>query len=192
MASPHGPTLTSSCRCVNYSDPFGLCPIPGTCTQSERGPKACPAAPILSGDATPVKLTDDQGNAVTNAGGSPIRRPAGFDPHFFTGQGASAGKMGFLSLRKFGQGATWDAQRIGGTFHSGFVDDANVNIGLYSAAAGLSENRVLSTANDYAAMRSGFGNAARDLQYTHLRAANVSDIRLGFRLQQTNAICTPH
>jgi hypothetical protein len=24
MASPHGPTLTSSCRCVSYSDPFGL------------------------------------------------------------------------------------------------------------------------------------------------------------------------
>ncbi len=26
MASHHGPTLTSSCRCVNYDDPFGLCP----------------------------------------------------------------------------------------------------------------------------------------------------------------------
>lgn len=26
MASPHGPTLTLSCRCVNHSDPFGLCP----------------------------------------------------------------------------------------------------------------------------------------------------------------------
>jgi hypothetical protein len=26
MASLHGPTLTSRCRCVNYDDPFGLCP----------------------------------------------------------------------------------------------------------------------------------------------------------------------
>lgn len=79
-----------------------------------------------------------------------------------------------------------------GTYHADFVDFANVNIGLYSAAAGLSENSVLSIANGFASAFSNFGNQARDSTYTSLRQANVYDIKLGYKLQQSGAICTPH
>jgi hypothetical protein len=78
-----------------------------------------------------------------------------------------------------------------GTFHASFVDFANVNIGLFSSSAGFSEEFVLSVANGFAAIFSEFGSQARDPTYTHLRPANVYDIRLGFKLQKTGAICTP-
>jgi hypothetical protein len=38
-AARHTTTLTSACRCVNYSDPFGLdpCKVRGNCTQTQEG-----------------------------------------------------------------------------------------------------------------------------------------------------------
>jgi hypothetical protein len=151
----------------------------------------------LQNNDTAVPFTDDAGNPILNINGDPMQRPAGWDPHFFTAQGAGNGTT--ASLSNFRIGGAWDAQRMGGgyqggngTFHSNFVDFANVNIGLFASAAGLSQNFTLSVANGFAAIFSNFGNQPRDSSYTNLRAANVYDIRTGYQLQQSGAICTGH
>jgi hypothetical protein len=51
---------------------------------------------------------------------------------------------------------------------------------------------VFSIANGYAAFKSNFGNQPMDPMYTHLRAANVYDMKLGYQLQKSKAICTRH
>jgi hypothetical protein len=47
------------------------------------------------------------------------------------------------ALSNFQRGALWDAQRIGGSFHSEFVDYSTVAIGLYCAANGIPKNHCL-------------------------------------------------
>jgi hypothetical protein len=76
-----------------------------------------------------------------------MSRPAGFDPHFFTQQGSADGAFsGLANQPNFRIGGTWDAQRLGGAVSSpisGFIDAANVNIGLYGGANRLSQGFVL-------------------------------------------------
>jgi RHS repeat-associated protein len=153
----------------------------------------CPSASGPTNDGTSVPFTDDSGNPILDNAGNPMQRPGGFDPHYFTSQGAADGQaQGALNLPNFRIGGPYDAQRIGGANQSNFVDFANVAIGLYASGAGLSQPGVLSVANGYAAVKSNFVNQPMDPIYTHLRAANVFDIKLGFSLQQSGAICTRH
>ena len=162
---------------------------------SGPGPK-CPESTGLRNNETPVPFKDDFGNPIVDIKGEQMLRPAGWDPHAFTEQGAKYGTV--AALANFRTSGAWDAQRMGGgyqggkgKFHSEFVDFANVNIGLYASAAGISEGFTLSVANHFAFFFSNMGNATRDKGYSSLRAANVFDIRAGYKLQRSGAICTP-
>jgi RHS repeat-associated protein len=157
----------------------------------------CPSASGISNDPNQgsAPFTDDQGNPINDINGNPMQRPAGWDPHYFTQHGALEGLAGGGNLGNFSIGGIWDAQRLGGAVSkpiTGFIDFANVNIGLFSSAAGLPQRFVLNVANDFAAVFSNFGNQPRDPTYSSLRAANVYDIRLGYTLQGNGAICTRH
>jgi hypothetical protein len=146
----------------------------------------------LSNDRTPVALTDDSGNPVRDVNGAPMLRPLGYDPHYFTEKGNEDGiLLGMANLPRFAQGAPWDSQRNAGAFTAAFTDDANVNIGLYASAAGIPQSVLLNRADKYAKDHSNFGDAPRDSAYPHMRKENVFDIRAGYSLQSSNAICTP-
>jgi hypothetical protein len=78
----------------------------------------CPgASPPSKSDMTRVPFTDDNGNPILGPDGSPMMRPEGFDPHFFTAAGAAdAARYGqgtyyVNSLSNFKIGGAWDAQR---------------------------------------------------------------------------------
>ena len=94
---------------------------------------------------TPVPFVDDTGQVVLNQKGMPMMRPAGMDPHFFVEQGladketeaamlSSGSEAGapaafaymIQRLLNFNRGYGWDAQRLGGSFHTEFVDYATV------------------------------------------------------------------
>ena len=152
-------------------------------------------AELSNADRRSVPFTNDQGNPINDINGNPMQRPAGWDPHYFTQHGAAEGSAGAGSLGNFRIGGIWDAQRLGGAISrpiTGFIDFANVNIGLFSSAAQLPQGVVLSVANGFAPLFSNFGDQPRDPTYSILRAANVYDIRVGYRLQGSGAICTRH
>jgi RHS repeat-associated protein len=94
-----------------------------------RGQKAqsppCSTSSAPTSNAAAVPFTDDQGNPVADINGNPMQRPAGWDPHFFTAQGAADGSLGALQLPNFRIGGSWDAQRVGGSFYANFVDFAS-------------------------------------------------------------------
>ena len=134
-------------------------------------------------------------------------RPAGLDPNSFVRRGLEDKKMeealilsgkqngGFAalgyegsSLSNFRRGGPWDAQRIGGFYHDEFVDYATVAIGLYAAANGISESRILSY-QDLVARTSRYrSNTEMDKQYTHLPIRNVQNTHLGYTLYQSGQI----
>ena len=72
------------------------------------------------------------------------------------GPAALGYKLGALS--HFNRGGAWDAQRVGGSFHTEFVDYATVAIGQM------------------------------DKTYTHLPKVNVENTDLGIQLYQTGRI----
>jgi hypothetical protein len=62
-------------------------------------------------------------------------------------------------------------------------------IGVYGAAAGLKQNDVLSTIDDYASVKSKFdAEEPRDEVYTHSAKQDVEDTKLGYRLYQSRRI----
>ena len=141
-------------------------------------------------------------------------RPAGLDPHCFVKQGIadrsyydapinhsipnpySVDGTGpailsreFTQLSKFNHGGEWDAQRIGSTFHSEYVDYATVAIGLYAASSGISRDKILSIQDTFAARESHYrSDVEMDKTYTHLPRRNVSNTDLGFELCQSGRI----
>ena len=151
---------------------------------------SCPLASPLSLDDAPVLFWDDDGDPVLDNNNSPMLRPEGWDPHFFTQQGAMLGTFAIGALPNFRIGGKWDAQRMGGTYHQEFVDAANVNIGLFASAAGIDEQALLTVANAYASKKSRFGQQPMDPTYTSLRQRNVYDMEKGYDLQRSGAICT--
>jgi hypothetical protein len=62
-------------------------------------------------------------------------------------------------------------------------------IGVYAAAAGLKQNAVLSTIDDYASLKSTF-NADEPLDevYTHSAKQDVEDTKSGYRLYESGRI----
>ena len=96
--------------------------------------KPASAAPIAPGkspftadgsmpDLTPVPLLDDQGRPVQGMDDKgnmvDLQRPAGVDPHFFVNRGHQFNAVTghglaiiLFDLRKFGQGRSWDIQRL--------------------------------------------------------------------------------
>jgi hypothetical protein len=62
-------------------------------------------------------------------------------------------------------------------------------IGVYAAAAGLNQNDVLSTIDDYASLKSKFDDDdPRDEVFTHSAKQDVEDTKLGYRLYESGRI----
>jgi len=85
----------------------------------------------------------------------------------------------------------WDAQRANGKFYPEFRDFANVAIGLYAGAAGLTANQVNMVADVYAASAGSRYQDALDPVFTNLAERNVVSVELGVTLQRNADICTP-
>lgn len=89
-------------------------------------------------------------------------------------------------LANFRQGGAWDAQHIGGKQHREYRDYSTIAIGLYAAAAGISESEILRVQDIYAWMHSRFpSNTGFDETYTHLPKRNVEDTLAGYLLYQS-------
>lgn len=143
---------------------------------------------------TPVPFSDNQGNAVPNFKGNPMKRPSDVDPELFVRLGrevAADPARAYARLFWFQHGGRYDLQRVGSDQNTteAFEDFANVAIGLYGAAANLPEHTVLSIADGFAAIRSKFGrDAIRDSIYSHLRVENVYDVKKGYELFRSGQI----
>lgn len=170
---------------------------PGRFVGSERQPR---------NPTAPVPLLDGKGKPVLDGNGKPILRPAGLDPRLFVQQGLKDRKvveqllqngsdgsglaaLGYElgALRKFRQGGAWDAQRIGGIYHREFIDYATIAIGLYAAAAGIPEEKILEVEDIYAEIKSRFNKRDTfDSVYRVLPERNVQNTRLGYRLYENS------
>jgi hypothetical protein len=179
-------------------------------TVKPRAKKQIPAvaAPGLDRhNITPVPFVDDKGRAILNKAGQPMMRPAGIDPHFFVAEGLKIREMKMAPFPKdlvkvpeaevieayqlslFRASGLWDAQRVSGRYDQRFRDYASVAIGLYAAAAGMSEKETLDISNIVAAMQSHFAKKdTRDTTYTHLPVENVDNTKTGYRLYQSGLI----
>jgi hypothetical protein len=157
---------------------------------------------------TPIPFFDDQGKPVPGSDGKQMMRPAGLDPHFFVRQGLedkeimrqlttndpqfgalAAGSYLAAELSKFRWYHQWDAQRIGGIYHDEFRDFATVAIGLYAAAAGVSESDTKAVENIAAMVRSRFKKGESfDPHYVFLPDKNVKNTETGYKLFREGAI----
>ena len=154
-------------------------------------PRRAPA-PEAKARALPrsMPLLDRSGAPVVGGRGKPVMFPDDLPPELFVAQGRRLRHyppealltLQALDLAKFGQGAPWDAQRRDGLFVDEWIDYATIAIGLYAAAAGMSEDWILRIQDKYASYRSNFGRAARDPVHRHLRQENVINTRLGYDL----------
>lgn len=153
-------------------------------------------APPLSerGLATLRRLTrplvDHAGQPIIGGNDDPVQFPSTLPPAFFVAQGhrlrhlpvEEIGQQLAVDLLKFVRGFPWDTQRLDGEYFREWVDYATIAIGVYAAAAGLSEHQILIVQNIYASILSDFGNAPRDQEYPNLPRRNVRNTRIGFRL----------
>jgi hypothetical protein len=152
----------------------------------------------------PVPVVDDSGVPIQGARG-PMLRPASLPPQLFvnagihdkkiieslinSGEDVAAAAYQLGRLLQFRQGGPWDAQRLGNTFHDQFVDYSTVAIGLYAAAAGIPENKILSIENAYAGSKSEFGSdAVHDKKYPNLAERNVKNTYIGYAAYQANRV----
>jgi hypothetical protein len=154
----------------------------------------------------PVPFVDDKGQGMPNFWGKPMLRPAGLDPRFFIEQGlrdkqveeallsswAEGGDVAALAyktaaLAHFRPGGPWDAQRLGGSYHTDFVDYSTVAIGLYAAANGMPREEILEV-EDLVARRSDFKGQPLDKVYTHLAVRNIQNTDLGYQLFQSGRV----
>ena len=180
-------------------------PVPLRAPEPQENP--CPSAsPPSKNDMSPVPFTDDNGNLILGPDGLPMMRPAGFDPHFFTGAGAEdAAKYGqgtyyVNSLSNFRIGGSWDAQRGAkgpsnpqGQWYPEFRDYASVAIGLYAGADGFNANQINMVANLYASKNSQFTGQVMDTNFPNLPAQNVDNTSLGVTLATVGGgfgVCT--
>ncbi len=168
-------------------------------------PAAHPADTATQPTNTAVPLVDNRGNVVRDSSGGPVMRPSGYGPEFFADQGRldaaiqqvllATGQVeveaGFVlsQLRNFRQSGAWDMQRPGGHFDARFVDYATIAIGIYAAAAKIPLQEILGIQDLYASQFSHFDPTAEmDPNYTHLRAINVENTKLGYELYNSGRV----
>jgi hypothetical protein len=145
--------------------------------------------------AVALRSADDDGEIIVGPNGNPIMIPARIDPHYFVNQGiADLGasmndpSVALYDLQQFRQGGPWDLQRDNGANLPQFRDSANVVIGLYAAALGLTPEQTLDMSNIYAKGNSNFEGQLMDTTYIHLPQRNVFDILLGYHLYQSGRV----
>ena len=89
----------------------------------------------------------------------------------------------YADLVNFWHGHLWDAQRITGVFDEKFRDYSTVEIGLYTASAGIPLETILKMQNLYAEKFSKFSPGAEmDKVFPSLPRRNVANTRLGYEL----------
>ena len=135
-------------------------------------------------DLTPKLLTTADGKPVLNDMGEPIHYPAAYPPEFFKNAGEQAAQFNsFLpsDLYKFRQGGEWDMQRLSGKFDENYIDYATVAIGIYSDAAGINADAILTIQNIYAGEYSKYKDGTTfDSHYKNLPASNVYNTYIGY------------
>lgn len=119
-----------------------------------------------------------------NINGDPIHVPPGHSLSEFAkyGEAARGSISAYTNLSNFQRGGPWDTQRIGGQFHMEYRDFANVAIGTYGAAAGLSRDTLLTVSN--AVAKFGHYNEPMSRLYPSTPQANVYNELLGYSLYQ--------
>ena len=83
-------------------------------------------------------------------------------------------------------GRPWDAQRIVGQQYDKYVEYATIAIGLYAAAYGIPEDKILEIENLAAGKYSK--NREFDKTYTNLPEDNVKWTDIGYELYQPGKI----
>ena len=150
-----------------------------------------------------------------------VMRPAFMDPHFFVRKGIEdrkrdeealkyAGEGGMLlfaltygiidtNLFNFDRGGPWDAQRIAGHFYRKYVEYATIAIGLYAAAYGIPEDKILELENMTANIdfliaiiegRVSFPDRKMNKIYRYLPEDNVKWTDIGYELYKSGKIST--
>jgi len=150
-----------------------------------------------------IPLVNASGKPILNFLGNQVDRPDdGHDPEFFISEGERAGPVlglvnsaNFFSMSPIVVGV-WDEQRqVPGVFDSNFIDYATIVIGLYAAAAGISESTILNAQNVAAGVihnpllggKPYPKKVPMDPTYTNLPARNVFNTETGYSLYQSNA-----
>ncbi len=148
-----------------------------------------------------------------------VMRPAFMDPHFFVRKGIEdrkrdeealkyAGESGMLlfaltyglidtNLFNFDHGGPWDAQRIAGHYYEKYVEYATIALGLYAAAYGIPEDKILELENMTANIdflialtegRMSFPDREMDKIYRYLPEDNVKWTDIGYELYKSGKI----
>jgi hypothetical protein len=112
-----------------------------------------------------------------------------------TGDGVSDAKvLGavvalYSALLPVAPGGLLDAERFDGNYVRDNRHYLNIMIGVYSAAAGLNREDVLSAIDFYASRKSTFATEElMDEVYTHSAKQDVEDTKLGYRLYESGRI----
>jgi hypothetical protein len=176
------------------------------------------AGDVSDNSRKPVPFTDSD-NEQIYAQGNPLLRPIGLPPELyaqaglavrswvqiFTGleQGggtlddpdaANARSMALALIASnillpLAPGGSLDAERFDWTYVRDYRRYQNIMIGVYGAAAGMSEDQVLSMVDFYATIVSRFGaKEERDEVYTHSAKQDVADTRRGYELYQSGRV----
>jgi hypothetical protein len=163
-----------------------------------------------------VEFVDSDGVPIHDNQGQPIFRPANMPPERYVQAGlanpfsgaalsalmspqdqvgpwdstpAVARAIFYSLMAPVSPGGALDAERFDFARVRDYRHCLNIMIGVYGAAAGLDQNDVLSTVDDYAVHFSRFGADERlDDVYTHSAKQDVEDTKRGYRLYQSGRI----
>jgi hypothetical protein len=155
----------------------------------------------------PTEFQDSDGNLITDDRGYPIYRPTSMPPERYVAAGLANQSLGelvrayrqggpaakavplALALLPVSPGGLLDAERFDFKRVRDYRHYLNIMIGVYSAAAGLDQDDVLSAIDDYAKRYSHFdANERLDDVYTHSARQDVQDTRRGYALYQSGRI----
>jgi hypothetical protein len=128
-------------------------------------------------------VTDASGRLVMGGDGKPVLTPEGIDLGSFAQAGRSAGPIDLtLDLLKFDRGASWDLQRLEGSFQLRYIDAATVAIGVHAASAGIPLSVSLTIQNFVARTSVYAPGTVMDSQYRNLPVRNVVNTQVGYDL----------
>lgn len=182
-----------------------------------EGPLA--AEPLKDDQGQQVFAPDHQRKKGEEERNVAVMRPAFMDPHFFVRKGIEdrkrdeealkyAGESGMLlfaltyglidtNLFNFDHGGPWDAQRISGHYYEKYVEYATIALGLYAAAYGIPEDKILELENMTANIdflialtegRVSFPDREMDKIYRYLPEDNVKWTDIGYELYKSGKI----
>ena len=172
-----------------------------------EGPLA--AEPLKDDQGQQVFAPDHQRKKGEEERNVAVMRPAFMDPHFFVRKGIEDRKRdekeieeiimsleerieppisepAYFDLFNFDRGGPWDAQRIAGHFYEKYVEYATIAIGLYAAAYGIPEDKILEIQN----LRIGktLEDREYDKTYKNLPEDNVKWTDIGYELYKSGKI----